>query len=141
MIKLLVPVDDSPASLRLAEHLFSRLAWYKEPVEIHLLNVQPNLRGDVGRFVDAEQLRQFHQEEGMKVLAPIRERLEADGIACQIHIIVGEAPEVIVQYAREKDCDEIIMGASGRSPIAALFSGSVPARVLHLTDLPVLMVK
>ncbi|SMF96498.1 Nucleotide-binding universal stress protein, UspA family [Methylomagnum ishizawai] len=141
MLKLLIPVDDSPSSLRLAEHLYARLAWYKPPVEVHLLTVRPALHGDVGMFIDSEQIRQFHQEEGLKVLAPIRERLDADSIPYQIHIGVGDPAEVIVQYAREKDCDEIVMGASGRSPFAAFFTGSVPARVLHIADLPVSLIK
>ncbi len=141
MPKLLIPVDDSESSIRLADHLFNKLAWYKEPVEIHLLNVRAALRGDVGMFIDAEQIRQFHHDEGLKVLAPIRERLDAAGVPYQIHIGVGDPAEVIVQYAREAGCDEIVMGASGRSPIAALFMGSVPAKVLHHTDLPVLLIK
>jgi nucleotide-binding universal stress UspA family protein len=125
----------------MAEHLLAKLSWFREPVEIHLLNVRPSLRGDAGRFIDAEQIRRFHQEEGLKVLAPVRERLDAAGIPYQFHIGVGDAAEVITQYAREQGFDEIVMGASGRSPVAALLMGSVPAQVLHLCDLPVLLIR
>ena len=37
---------------------------------IHLLNVQPNLPRDIGRFINADTLREFHLESGMKALAP-----------------------------------------------------------------------
>lgn len=141
MPRLLIAVDDSQASLRLADQLLTQLAWYRDPVEIHLLNVRPSLHGDVGMFIEAEQIRDFHEEEGLKMLAPIREKLDAAGVAYQHHICVGDPAETIDRYARDQACDEIIMGASGRSPIAALFMGSVPAQVLHLTDLPVLLIK
>lgn len=141
MPKLLIPVDDSPASLRLAEHLSSRIAWYREPVELHLLNVQAGLPGDVGMFIDSGQIRDFHHEEGIKALAPVREKLDAAGVAYAFHIGVGDPAEVIDRYAREQGFDEIVMGASGSSPLAALFKGSVSAKVLHLTHLPLLLIK
>jgi nucleotide-binding universal stress UspA family protein len=141
MPRLLIPVHDSPSSYRLLEHFLTKLTWFREPVEIHLLTVQPSLHGDVGMFINAEQIRNFHQEEGLKVLVPFRAQLDAAGVDYEYHIGVGNPAEIIDRYAREKACDEIVMGTSGRGPIATLFMGSVPAQVLQLTSLPVLLIK
>ena len=43
MFRILVAVDGSEPSNRTVSHLLKKLAWYKGPVEVHLLNVQPPL--------------------------------------------------------------------------------------------------
>ncbi len=141
MVRLLVPVDGSESSLRAVDYLIKRIAWFKEPVEAHLLNVQSPLPGDVGRFVDAGQIRDFHHDEGVKDLEAARRRLDDAGIGYQFHIGIGEPAKVIVEYAREKSCDEIILGTRGRSSIVSLLMGSVAAKLIHLTDVPLLLVK
>ena len=102
MPRLLIPVHDSPSSYRLLEHFLTKLTWFREPVEIHLLTVQPSLHGDVGMFINAEQIRNFHQEEGLKVLVPFRAQLDAAGVDYEYHIGVGNPAEIIDRYAREK---------------------------------------
>ena len=141
MIKILLPVDGSESSTRAAGHLAKIIGWYKGPVEIHLLNVQHPLSGDVGRFLDSEQVRDFHREEGMKALASARALLDEAGIAYAAHIGVGTAAGVITQYAREKQCDQIVMGCRGYGSFASLFMGSVATEVIRSSEAPVLVVK
>ncbi|HEX9811647.1 MAG TPA: universal stress protein [Burkholderiales bacterium] len=45
------------------------------------------------------------------------------------------------QYAREKRCDQIYIGTRGLGPITGMLLGSVTTKVLHLSDVPVLLVK
>lgn len=141
MLRLLVPVDGSDASQRAIEHLLKKLGWYKEPAEIHVLNVQYPLHGDVSMFVSQDQIRQFHHDEGMKALQPARDRLQAAGVSCVLHIGIGEPAEIIVQYAREKQCDQIFMGTRGLGSVAGMLLGSVAMKVIHLSDTPLLLVK
>ena len=56
MKKLLVPVDGSECSLRAVRHLVGKGSGAALPgtVEIHLVNVQPGLPGDITRFVSRE---------------------------------------------------------------------------------------
>jgi nucleotide-binding universal stress UspA family protein len=141
MLKILIPLDGSESSLRSIDHLIGSLAWYKPPVEIHLLNVQHPLHGEVGMFLDSGQIRDFHREEGLKALEQARQKLDAAGVAYQFHIGVGDPAEVIVQYAREKGCGEIVMGARGLGSLASLLLGSVASKVIQLSEVPVLLVK
>ena len=49
----------------------------------------------------------------MAALKTAMQKLDAAKIKYHHHIGVGEAAEVISQYATEKGCDQIIMGTRG----------------------------
>jgi len=139
-MKVLVPVDDSECALRAVEHLLTKRGMYGT-LRIHLLNVQPPLRGDVSMFFDEARIEAYHRGEGEKALARARARLEQAGLAHRAHIKVGEPAEVIARMAEERACDQIVMGTHGRGTIAGLMLGSVATKVLHLAKVPVLLVK
>lgn len=140
-MKLLVPIDGSDTSLRAVDALIAKLAAYRPPVEVHLLNVQNALRKDVGQFVDHEEIRRYHQEEGAKALAPARARLDAQAVVHTAHVFVGDDPaSVIVQFAKEQKVDEIVMGSHGRSELAQILLGSVAREVLRGAGVPVTLV-
>ena len=77
MFRILVAVDGSEPSNRTVSHLLKKLAWYKGPVEVHLLNVQPPLPSNVARFVPASQLNDYHRERAEEALAPARALFDA----------------------------------------------------------------
>jgi nucleotide-binding universal stress UspA family protein len=141
MLKMLIPVDGSESAMRAVQHLIKKASWYKEPAEVHLLNVQYPLHGDVQMFLDHEQVRGFHHDEGIKALDSARQALDAAGLSYVFHIGVGEPAAVITEYARDKRCDQILMGTRGLGSVAGLLLGSVATKVIHLSDVPVLLVK
>jgi nucleotide-binding universal stress UspA family protein len=143
MLKFLVPVDGSESSIRAVEQLAGRLGWFKDPVEIHLLNVQPPVPygGRVGSVVGRDKLDQYHQEEGMAALKPATQKLDAARVKYHYHIVVGDAAEEICRYARDKGCDQIYMGTRGLGKVSGLVLGSVATRVIQLSPVPVLLVK
>jgi nucleotide-binding universal stress UspA family protein len=57
------------------------------------------------------------------------------------HIGVGDAGEVINQYAKAKQCNYIIMGTRGMSSVAGMLLGSIASKVLHLSEVPIILVK
>lgn len=139
MLKLLFPVDGSKNCLRAVELLIRQAALYKEAPEIHLLNVQHPFPGTV-RGV-REEAEKFHHDEGIKALATARKALDDAGLKYAYHISVGEAAETIAQYVREKKLDEVMMCTRGMSAVANMLLGSVANKVLHLAEVPVLLVK
>ncbi len=142
MLRILVPVDGSETSLRAIDFLLKKIGWYKNTVEIHLVNVQHALHGDISMFVGREQLAQFHHDEGVKALQAACARLDAAGLSYVFHIGVGEDPAVIIaHYARDKECDQILMGTHGRGAVGGMLMGSITRKVLHLTAVPLLLVK
>lgn len=143
MLKLLVPVDGSESAVSSVSRLIDKLAWFKDGVEIHLLNVQnPMPYGNrVTSVLGQDKVKQYHHDEGLAALQPSRAKLDAAGIKYVFHIGVGAAAETIVQYAREKGCDQIVMGTRGMGSAANLLLGSVATKVIHLADVPVLLLK
>lgn len=141
MLRILVPVDGSEVSNRAIDHLITKRHWYRDEPEIHLLNVQPGVHGDVTMFVSKEQLRQFHHDEGLKCLKGAREKLDAAGISHHCHVGVGDPAHVIAHYARDKQIDEILMGTRGHGSVVGMLLGDVARKVIHLSDVPVLLVK
>jgi nucleotide-binding universal stress UspA family protein len=143
MKRLLIPVDGSEYSLRAVRHVLGKGSGGAGPgdIEIHLVNVQPPLPGDITRFVSREQVAGYHRDESVKALAGAREVLDAAGIRHEWHSEVGPLAETIVQTADRLACDEIVMGAHGRTALAEFLLGSTVMRVVHLAKVPVLLVK
>ncbi len=141
MLKILVPVDGSDNSNKSISDFIRLLGWYKETPEIHLLNVQLPLHGGVSCFIDRENIKQYHQEEGFKSLQSARDLFEQAGIVCQPHILVGDPAEMIVHCAAEKKCDQIAIGPRGLGGVKGLLMGSVANKLMQLSPLPVLLIK
>ncbi len=142
MLRILMPIDGSEPALRAVDHVLKNAGLLKSPPEIHLLNVQIALRQGVTAFVSAAQIEGYHRDEGMKALAVARAKLDSAGVPHQFHIGVGEEPaDVIARYAREKKCDQIVMGTRGLGSVAGVLLGSVATKLMHLTEVPVQLVK
>lgn len=142
MLKALVPVDGSNNSLCAVRHVI-KLVQDREPLDIHLLNVQPPIRGDVTTFVAKEDVEGFHLDEGRKALQRASELLKEAGVHYTKHIYVGHAAQVIAEVAQELGCDKVIMGTHGRGTITQLLMGSVSHEAIHQLDpsIPVTLVK
>jgi nucleotide-binding universal stress UspA family protein len=142
MLKLLLPVDGSDSSSRAVEFAVNKKGWYKDPVELHLINVQPPMPfgSRVASVIGHAAVEQHHREEAMAALKPAMRKLDAAGVPYIHHISVGEPAEVIAQFVKEKGFDEIIMGAKGLGTTGLLL-GSITTKLIHLTDVPVLLVK
>jgi nucleotide-binding universal stress UspA family protein len=122
-----IAVDDSEPSLRAVDYAMTDAASRKQCPHIFLVNVQPALSSNVTRFIDAKTVEDFHRETGDEALAIAQARLKA-------------APS-LVDFSQAKSCGMIIMGAHGFGSVLGMVMGSVASKVLHLSTLPVLLVK
>lgn len=139
MLRVLIPIDGSKNSLRTIRFVIGKAQLYKEPLEIHLLNVQHPFPGTI-RGVSA-QAKRFHHDEGTKALAPARKLLDAAGVGYTHHIGVGDFGETIAQYVKNLKIQQLVMGTRGAGAVANMLLGSVATKVLHLVDVPILLVK
>ncbi|KFB66261.1 universal stress protein [Candidatus Accumulibacter vicinus] len=137
----LIPVDGSPPALRAVDHVLREAARDAIAPAIMLVNVQAPLPSDVTRFVNYSVVQDYHREAGEAALAGARLRLETGGLAYSQHVLVGEPAPTIVNFAREQHCTLIVIGARGLGSVASALLGSVTSKVIHLTELPVLVVK
>jgi nucleotide-binding universal stress UspA family protein len=54
---------------------------------------------------------------------------------------LGRPSQVIVEYAKENDVDQIIMGSHGRSGVTRILLGSVAETVVRRSPVPVTVVR
>jgi len=142
VLRILLPVDGSENALRAVRHVIDDADWYRDPLELHVLNVQlPVASGAVKMFISHTQLNDFYRDEGNAALKEARAALDAAKVAYRHHIGVGELGATITDFARQLDCALVIMGTHGRGALAGAMLGSVATKVIHLSPVPVLLVK
>jgi nucleotide-binding universal stress UspA family protein len=141
-MNILLAQDGSEVSLRAATKLVEHLKWFAAPPHIHLLYVHPPVPIEFAtQHLSRGALDAYYREEGEQALRAARDLLDANGIGYTPHIHVGSVAETIAKRAGELDCELICMGTHGRGTLGSALMGSVTAKVLHLTGLPVMVVK
>lgn len=142
MFKILVAVDGSEGSEAAVNYVVKANGLAREPIEAHVLTVQTPLAGvNVKLFISQESVNDYYRDAGTAALARSREILDAAGVRYTHHIGVGDPAEVIVEYARAKGCDHIVVGSRGLGAVSGLVLGSVAMKVIRLAELPVTLVK
>ena len=143
MLKFLIPFDGSEPSEEAVKQFLKYLGWIKDDVEIHLLNVQPNVAYGkrVTSVIGRNQLARYQQEDGEAALKPARKVLDKAGLSYRSSIGFGDPSKVIVQYAIKNGCDQILMGTRGVGSLSGRLLGSVATRVIELSPVPVVLLK
>lgn len=142
-MKILLAVDGSAHSLSAARHMIEHAGRYREKPACELVFVHaplPHLPR-MGLVVSHEQIQRYYDEEGKQALAGARGLLDAAGIAYREQVLVGPVAETLVQHANTAHCDLIVVATRGMGAAANLLLGSVATRVLHLSAVPVMVVK
>lgn len=141
MNAILVPVDGSSSSLRAARHAFAQAR--RRRAVVHLLNVEPPLDdyGMVGAYLSRQQHGRAMRDRAAGLLSRARRRTAPKGVRCENHAAIGDVAATIVAAARRLRCDSIVMGTRGMGAVGNLALGSVATKVVHLSRLPVTLVK
>lgn len=109
---------------------------------IVLVNVQPPaMSGEVSNLLTAEEVLEQHLAAGREVLAPARAMVDEAAVRYDTEIAIGRPAEALVEYAQKCGCDAIVMGASSHGRVRSLVLGSVAAKVAHMAEVPVTVVK
>lgn len=143
MKRVLLPIDGSDCALRALTLLLDKRSRYRNPedLDIHLVNVQAPLSHDVTRFASNEQVAEFHREQSEKAMHGACQLLDAAKAAHTCHHLIGSVADEICQLADALQCDQIVMGTHGRGALQELLMGSITTKVIHLSKIPILLVK
>ena len=142
MSVFLIPVDGSPFSARAVDYVIARIRQNPSDHAVHVITAQMPLVGvNIKLFVSAESLQTYYREEGEKILAPVLETLSQAGISATPHLEVGDAAQVIIDAATAIHATEIVIGSHGRGALAGALMGSVAQKVVHLSKIPVILLK
>ena len=140
MNSILVPVDGSQPSLHAVQAAIA--AARQTGAKVFVVTVQaPVFTANVKRFVTAEVLDEYYHDAGEAALKEVRALLQTEGVDATSEIMVGPIAETIVDYAKKKGCDLIIMGTRGMGAISNLVLGSTALKVVSQAEIPVMLVK
>jgi nucleotide-binding universal stress UspA family protein len=136
--RILCPVDLSESS-RGALQYSARLAhWYG--AGIHVLHVDPALPTlwRVAPSLDSAASRAATPAAANTALATFVHPIRDAGVSIDAHVALGDVAARILDYARHKRTDLIVMGTHGRGGLERLVLGSVAERVLREASCPVM---
>jgi len=139
---VLITVDGSSHSDRAVKHAIRLFHDSHKTLQLHVINVQyPISYGEISVYVAGADVKRFAREAGQRLLSSARKLLERANVPYVPHVAIGAIAETIVRFARNKRCDAIVMGTRGLGSVASLVLGSVATKVIHLTNLPVTLIK
>lgn len=141
MLRVLAAVDGSRSSDRAVTYLIKELQ-RGGPAEVHLLHVQPELNPlKLPATTDAGLLKQLRDEAHDSALASARRLLEDAAIPYTIHTATGDPATEIAHCATDRRCDEIVMGTRGLGAVQNLLLGTVTMKTLHISAVPIILIK
>ena len=87
-----------------------------------------------------EEYARHAREHAASILNAVADDAQAAGVQCETVQLIQDHPyKAIIAAAKDKGCDLIVMASHGRGGIAAIVLGSVTAKVLTHTSIPVLV--
>ncbi len=136
--RVLLPFDGSEQAARAVDYVRG-LGHASVPLEVELFHAPLPIPSVA--FPSQEMIEAYYREQGEAVLRAAEDALRAAGIKFNAHLAPGHPAEKIVEAAERDDCCRIVMGTRGLGAVANLFLGSVAYRVVHLSPVPVTLVK
>ena len=143
MKKILVALDGSEHSRRALDEVLGLLA--TNSLHVHLLSVCEPIHVNEVLFKDTlsdmRHLEDEHMAAGRNIVDTAAARLKDANISHDTHVEIGHPAQVIAEFAKKYHCEMIVMGTRGLGAIQTLAVGSVANKVVHLAEVPVLLVK
>jgi nucleotide-binding universal stress UspA family protein len=97
------------------------------------------LMGDPGTTFPIIEYERMAAENAANILQTVSSAAKAAGVACETVHVMNYPAEAIIDTAKSKGCDLIVMASHGRRGIARVLLGSQAVNVLTHTTLPVLI--
>ncbi len=151
MKTILVPIDGSDYSKRamlkakeLADCLGSKIIIMNVMNIVTTVSFYPSLHAaKPGGSVDWPGLYETAKQRSEELLDEAKGLLSGSDVeTVMIDDPSGRFASAIVNFAKERDVDLVVMGSNGMGSLRhRLYLGSVTTKVLHMTDRPVLVIQ
>jgi nucleotide-binding universal stress UspA family protein len=142
MTNIILPVDFSEdATEKLVQ---GAIKFAKETNgKIHLIHVAPSdigfAIGDMG-FQYFPEVEQNEIKQELVQLNTLEQRIISQGVDCEHLLKQGVAGDIILEYAKDKTANYIVMGSHGRSNMYDVFVGSLTKELTRRSPIPVLVI-
>jgi nucleotide-binding universal stress UspA family protein len=144
--KILVPIDFSDHSQKAVRYGVAIARDHKAELFIlHVINQriidavqEMSIRGYEGNFVQLMEKMIADRETDLQNFVPPDWR---SGLEVELHITKGKPATEIIDFAKRKQVDLIVLGTQGRSPLVSALLGSAARAVVDHAPCPVLVVR
>lgn len=138
--RIVVAYDSSDLSKKALE-MAKKLAEQDKKIEIHIVSVIRAKNADDEFGVPYEKIREQQQNKVKEMLAEVKESLDEMTNPTEIILLKGHPTEMILEYAKNRNADLIVIGSRGLSTFKEIFLGSVSHNVVQHAHCPVLVAK
>ncbi len=140
--KIFVPTDGSDSAERALRHAVA-LAKRIGDCSIHVAHAHeaPLLYGEIAVYVPREQMERLQREQSERHLGRAEAVLKTAGVPYEKHVLVGPIAQALTECAAALGCDSIVMGTHGMTALGKFLMGSTATKLVHLSDIPVTLVK
>lgn len=141
---ILVPLDGSAFAEAALPYAGSLADKYQAEITLLRVIVPPRWPGALEAESPEliERLSKTAVQDATSYLQYRQESLQAQGLRVTARAQSGEpAPDLILEIAREINCDLIVMSTHGRSGLQRWMFGSVAERVLRHAEIPVMLIR
>jgi nucleotide-binding universal stress UspA family protein len=138
----MVPFDGSEGATRALAFAIKH-AKERPGALLRVLTVHPppEVYGKVEMYLDRRRVREWMVRRDAGLLRRAEKRLRRARVPYELEALEGDPAEVIAGRAKALKCGSIIMGTRGLGRVATLVLGSVATKVIHLSSVPVTLVK
>jgi nucleotide-binding universal stress UspA family protein len=136
--KILLGLDGSKGSFTALEEAVSLAKAFG--AELHTICVEevPQYGGTVGEVIETKDLEdhKFHE-----AIVQARAMAHREGVEIQPHVIVGHEVKTILEFAKARGFDLLVIGFMGHSAVYDRVMGSTCQSLVRLAPCSVLVVK
>lgn len=139
--RILVPVDLSSRSLPLLRYAAALAEQYEARIDVlHAVEPVPLLDIVSGAMTMRDVVPDMRRLAESRLKSMLR-RIDVGPQPPDVHVVEGHAASKVLDVARERRTDLIVIGKQGRSAIERFFIGSVTERVVRHAPCPVLVAR
>ena len=140
-MKLLIATDGSEHSRRAVSYVITHWVAFDAQLRVVLCHGDPPLTPHVATALGRVGIERYHADNAADALRDAQMAFAAAGIAVETHADVGDPADIIVRTQVATQADLVVMGSHGRGAWRNLVLGSVVAKVLARSPVPVLVVR
>lgn len=113
----------------------------KEEIEIICVNVIEDFCPIGLTEIDCNVVRELQMKEANTIIAAAVEKFKKAGVNARVIIEIGSPAEMITEVAKREGADMIIAASHGKHGAKKFAFGSVTARLIEHSPVPVLVMK
>jgi nucleotide-binding universal stress UspA family protein len=144
--KILVPVDGSELAECVLPHVetIAKSRGIREVVFVRVAesSYMPSRYAEIG--LTEEDVKRNEEESravAKKYLDQLVSRADYGKVKVQAEVLSGKTAESVIDYASKNEADLVIIASHGRSGVSRWVWGNVADRILHSSNVPVLIVR